>query len=213
MIFCTVALSLTVKPNVFDKAGPLGTRLLQEVLTKQKSQTEVAEILGCVPSNVSRIVNEIKDALDADVTIGSLPVTKYAQMLELEDINNKIIKQDDGTWLVNPISVIHHNIIRTDRMVMSTDDPLLAVAIMDKQVTWSDKLAKLQPPEEDKLNLSELYTHADMAIKFIPLLHDKINDQLDGTGIDIDVKALFLDYIKRVKGKAYAEEMESTLNE
>lgn len=196
------------RPNAFDKAGRKGTQALQQVLNGDINQIQAAEMIGSTQGNVSKIIKNIKDNQTREIAIGgNMPITEYAKKLELENITNKIKEVGDGIWEVNPLAVMHHNIIRLDIMLATNiHDFQMASMIMGAQVKISDILLKHQPHEETTLDINKLYSHADMAIKFIPLLHDKINEQLDGTGIEINVKKLFLEYIRDVKGKDYVFE-------
>ncbi len=200
-------MSIAYRPNIFDKAGMEGTRLLQDVLMKRKSQTEVADILGCTPGNVSKIVNDIRDAQNKDITHSGMSMTRYAQQLELENITNKIKQTKSGDWEINSLSVLHHNIIRVDKMIMGAlTEPQLAVAMMIQQSKMAEILTKLQPPTEDTLDINQLYSHADAVIKFIPLLAAELDDLHEGTEINFDLKKRFVEYIKDVKGKDYVFE-------
>lgn len=163
--------------NVFERAGDQGMLILKKTIEGKLKHEEAALILTGMGfktgrSNVSTLVAKAKANYTPAMVLDNTPISGLIANLELEDINNKIVQVSEGKYAVDPLEVINHNVIRLEKLIYSGKFDLdHQVQLMNIQVQMAEKLAKIQPPVEDKIDYDKLFHKSDQAARFVLLLN------------------------------------------
>jgi hypothetical protein len=168
-----------VQPNVFERAGISGIRLLMDGIQGHKSHQQITDELVSLGfettrSNVTQHINNMRNNFKPQIALHHVSTDKYTAELELEKIFHKVkeIEDSNGTkYEVDPLQVLHHNVIRIDKYIMSGHWSIeTQVDLMLKQSAIAERLAKLQPPDLDPgIDVNALYEQADQIMHYISL--------------------------------------------